>query len=465
MNKLFVRILFPLIVSGHVLAQSASWELAQNMPTPREKLSTCVSGHHIYAFGGYTSASVPAMATVERLNTNTGNWSPQPAMPTARGSMATSRVDGICYLIGGRLQFQQAGYTTVEAFNPNTGNWSTRAPMPTGRFYPASAVLNGMIYVAGGAADDATPVDAFEAYDPASNSWQTLPPLPFPRALAAAVALDGKIFVLGGTTGPTGREFDDVDVFDPATNTWSSVAPLPAVRAGFAAVLVNGKIFAYGGAVRRFGQSSLFIYDPASDSWSDGPELLDNRTRFGAALVNGRLYAIGGARSSTPPHPGVSSVEILEVDGLATGFQINAGLNDAWLNLATTGQGFFISVFPDIESIFLAWFTYDTERPAGDVMTNLGEPGHRWLTAFGPYVDNAAVLDIEVTAGGVFDSMTPTPTQMTDGEIVLEFENCNSGSVSYDIVSLDLQGVIPITRIATDNVALCEALDGEASLR
>jgi len=47
----------------------------------------------------------------------------------------------------------------------------------------------------------------------------------------------------------------------------------------------------------------------------------------------------------------------------ATVFPINAGLNDSWFNPATNGQGFFITVFPDIQMMFLAWFTYDTERP------------------------------------------------------------------------------------------------------
>lgn len=45
---------------------------------------------------------------------------------------------------------------------------------------------------------------------------------------------------------------------------------------------------------------------------------------------------------------------------------INAGFNDAWFNPATKGQGFLITVFPEIKQIFLAWFTFDTERPPGD---------------------------------------------------------------------------------------------------
>lgn len=142
-------------------------------------------------------------------------------------------------------------------------------------------------------------------------------------------------------------------------------------------------------------------------------------------------------------------------------FTINAGLNDAWINPATTGQGFLISVFPSSKSLFLAWFTYDTERPSESVVAMLGEPGHRWLTAQGPYEGDTATLTIYVTRGGVFDAAEPVPATDPDGDgtLTLEFADCNAGLASYEITSLGLSGTIPIQRIVTDNVPLCESLD------
>lgn len=154
------------------------------------------------------------------------------------------------------------------------------------------------------------------------------------------------------------------------------------------------------------------------------------------------------------------SVSVVEGTG---DFVINAGLNDSWFNVATPGQGFFITVFPDISSIFLAWFTYDTERPDPSVMANLGEPGHRWLTAFGEYAGNSAVLDVELTQGGVFNASEPAPTQGPDGTIVLECADCSNCMVTYDITSAGVQGVIPIGRIAADNVAACEQMAATAA--
>ena len=137
---------------------------------------------------------------------------------------------------------------------------------------------------------------------------------------------------------------------------------------------------------------------------------------------------------------------------------LNAGFNDAWFNPATPGQGFFITVFPDIQMMFLAWFTYDTKRPPPEVSTNLGEPGHRWLTAFGPYSGDTAMLDVELTQGGVFNSAEPAVVHSADGTIEVIFSGCNAGMIRYNITSPGATGQVPIERIALDNVPLCEAL-------
>jgi len=152
-----------------------------------------------------------------------------------------------------------------------------------------------------------------------------------------------------------------------------------------------------------------------------------------------------------------SGVFLLRDGSEPPGFSINPGLNDAWFNPATPGQGFFITVYPNSSEIFLAWFTYDTERPDPSVQASLGDAGHRWLTAFGSYSGESAVLEIELTSGGVFDMIQPAPQQALDGEILLEFDGCNSGMVTFDIDSIGQQGQIPIERIALDNVGPCEA--------
>lgn len=140
------------------------------------------------------------------------------------------------------------------------------------------------------------------------------------------------------------------------------------------------------------------------------------------------------------------------------GFRINTAISDGWFYPLTNGQGFFIIVWEELQFIFLSWFTYETERPPEDTLSILGEPGHRWLTAQGPYEGDTATLDINLSQGGVFDMPDP-PVEPAEkiGTMVITWENCNSAVVSYDMPDLGLAGEIPIQRIVLDNVAACEA--------
>ena len=138
-------------------------------------------------------------------------------------------------------------------------------------------------------------------------------------------------------------------------------------------------------------------------------------------------------------------------------FLINAGLNDAWFDPDTDGQGFFITVFPDLELILIAWFTYDTELPPNDATANLGDPGQRWLLAIGPVDGNMSVMAIEIASGGIFDPGDGV-SRVEDGSIPLAFANCNEGTATYNIPSINAQSVVAITRVAGDNIALCRAL-------
>ena len=139
------------------------------------------------------------------------------------------------------------------------------------------------------------------------------------------------------------------------------------------------------------------------------------------------------------------------------GFLINPAISDAWFFPDTAGQGFFIIVWEDSKLVFLAWFTYDTERPPEDVTAILGEPGHRWLTALGPYDGDSALLDVFLSSGMIFDSAVPpvTTEQMQGATIEIVWSDCKTGLVTYNIPTLGLMGEIPIERIVEDKVAAC----------
>jgi hypothetical protein len=154
-------------------------------------------------------------------------------------------------------------------------------------------------------------------------------------------------------------------------------------------------------------------------------------------------------------------------EGLPVGdgqFSINPGLNDSWYDPATNGQGFAITVFPGTRQVLVNWFTYDTELAPGDATSTIGHPGQRWMSAQGNYSGSLAELQVFSLDGGLFDSEEPKPTMIPMGSILLQFDSCSSGSVTYDIPTgtelPNLSDSIPIQRINSDNVAMCQQQGG-----
>jgi len=232
---------------------------------------------------------------------------------------------------------------------------------------------------------------------------------------------------------------------------------------------VNGDVYIFGNpslislnglsALNSVGGDLWLQQNPHLARCSGIAQLIDQVDDAEPGPGGGSAPDVGGSILLEQNAIGCNTVE--EILSEVPLLEMNAGLNDAWFNPGTNGQGFLITVFPQIKQIFLAWYTYEVERPATEVTASVGEPGHRWLTAQGPYVDNRASLDVYVTTGGTFDSSLPAPTSQPDGKIFLEFSSCGRGTVKYDIHSIDWQNTVPIERIAHDNMPLCEALNGQ----
>jgi len=238
-------------------------------------------------------------------------------------------------------------------------------------------------------------------------------------------------------------------------------------RSGWSVSLSSdGSRLAIGAPWNRSSSGHARVYQWLGTSWAqlgadiDGEAANDYSGGSVSLSSNGNRLAIGAA--SNDGNGDVSGhVRVYDLS-MFNEFEINPGLNDAWYDEDTDGQGFFITVFPDLGYVSLAWFTYDTELPPEDAVANLGDAGHRWLTAIGPIDGNQVMMNITMTSGGLFD--TPTEIDKTDppgsdGTLILTFDSCNSGTVEYDITSINRQGIVPIKRVADDNIVICEALN------
>lgn len=280
--------------------------------------------------------------------------------------------------------------------------------------------------------------------------------------LSVSMSQDASRLAVGAPWHVAGQ----VKVYELIDNAWSQIGvdidgEFDGDRSGRpVSISSEGTRLAIGAfGNEEFGTLSgqVRIYQWTESSWQQiGSDLNGNAENdfFGRSVSisgNGDRLAVGSTG------PGIVRVYSLSQ---FNPFEINAGLNDAWFNRATPGQGFLLTVFPDRKEMFLAWFTFDTQRPPEDAVALLGEPGHRWLTAQGPYDGDTAELTIFVTEGGEFDAIEPKATTDLegDGTLTIQFADCNAGLVSYEITSLGISGEIPIERIVLDNVPLCESL-------
>lgn len=196
------------------------------------------------------------------------------------------------------------------------------------------------------------------------------------------------------------------------------------------------------------------VYEGAFDPTATEVGLVVERDDFGNLLLErGKSYRFV-ATAFVPGNTGEWNWVLFPPGPLG----LNAGLNGAWYNPATDGQGLLLDVFDERQLAFLAWFTFDLERPGGDAM--IGDEGHRWFTASGNYRSGARSVSLTLynSSGGVFDSASPPVDTAEYGTAELEFSDCLTGTLTYDIPAGPASGVIPLSRIANDHLDLCARL-------
>lgn len=136
---------------------------------------------------------------------------------------------------------------------------------------------------------------------------------------------------------------------------------------------------------------------------------------------------------------------IIEADG----FSINSGHSGSWFNPETSGQGVLIDAAPDLGLMFIGWFTYTDP--------NLGTPGQaHWYSALGEITGNLATLTLNESTGGEFDNPREVTTDVI-GEATIEFEDCESGTLSYAFDD-GRTGSFPIQRALPGSGDLCREL-------
>ncbi len=124
-------------------------------------------------------------------------------------------------------------------------------------------------------------------------------------------------------------------------------------------------------------------------------------------------------------------------------------------------QGILFDYGPTLNALFMAWFTYTLNpiAPSNATPTDVGSPGHRWMTALLSLDGNRATGTVSAGEGGQF-AAPPTGFQRgrERGTFTVEFTACDHGIVTYAIDAPQVSGefeIIPLEKLVNPNGFEC----------
>jgi hypothetical protein len=136
------------------------------------------------------------------------------------------------------------------------------------------------------------------------------------------------------------------------------------------------------------------------------------------------------------------------------------GLTGWWFDPQTSGQGFFVQVFPNILApgqgiVEASWTTYD------EVVG--GAERQRWYTLAGTVVSGQTqvALTIYQNTGGNF-AAPPITTARPVGTATLSFASCTSGELAYNLMGRE--STIPLTRLIPNVTCSLSTSSGSSGL-
>jgi len=292
----------------------------------------------IWAIGGSDAQHFSPVASVEMLDTRTGQWTRKPTLNIARQDLATVATSESLYVFGGATsevdKFMRNRITsTVEQFDFRAGRWLSISEVPTCRRGLAAAMVGERIYTLGGQEGN-DPLDrasydpedpgtlrrtTVELFDFQNQSWSGAAPLPTGREYLGVAAVGGKLYAIGGRSHAAEMiTYAAVETMDIARGQWISGFPMKEARARFGmAQEGHAGLFVLGGSAGRVGQrclNSVERLDVLTEQWGSLPQMPTSRAGLGAAVVGDNLYAIGGSAVNfghmTSP---VDKVEVLDL--------------------------------------------------------------------------------------------------------------------------------------------------------
>ena len=130
----------------------------------------------------------------------------------------------------------------------------------------------------------------------------------------------------------------------------------------------------------------------------------------------------------------------------AADFVSGENVKGSWFELGgiSSGQGLLVDYFADIDSLFVAWFTFEASSTQ-----KVGATDQRWLTTLMSFDGDTATGTLLSTSGGFFD--TPRPDTQIDGDevgtLTIQFIDCANAELHYELPAEGLSGDISIEKL------------------
>ncbi len=365
------------------------WRRRAGIPTARVVGASTVMDGKIYVAGGLITGDITsaAVASLEIYDPASNTWASGADMPTARGLLAASVANKEVFFIGGGSAALGAVDTsTVESYDPVTNTWTRRADMPTPRGILTAATVNGLIYAIGGGYDIGQ-VATVEAYDPQSNIWSERTHMPAARWGVTSGVIGRKIYVLGGST-EQGFGHNSLSTNEVYT------AESPGINSGHAGAWFNSDTSGQGQFIDVVSREQLiflswFTFTGAASDHPFEQQWFTAQGKYSGDTATLDLFETLGGKFDDPQE--VTTTQVGEVtlsfsdcdqgqmtysfdEGNLQGefplirviggsgnvceqlsgnttesVDINAGMDGAWFDLGTPGQGYFIDAHPDPE--------------------------------------------------------------------------------------------------------------------
>jgi len=327
------------LASIHATAQTAAWNSAGTMTTPRaEHTATLLQDGTVLVTGGIT-ASGAATASADLYDPTSNSWAATGSMSTARaGHTATLLSDGRVLVVGG---------STAEIYSPTTHTWAATGNLNVPRLGQSASLLqNGMVLVAGGccAADGFTSLSSSELWNPTTGVWTLTGNMVATHAYQTATVLsDGTVLIEGGTFYRTGTTADS-EVYNPATGTWAAVGGLNGSRSGnTATLLLNDQVLVAGGSPGGCcsGLATAELYAPTGQAWHSMPTMSTGRNNFAAAAISSGTEALvsGGYSCCDSPNPVRITAEIFDLHSQTWSLTASMSLPRYYHTMTTLSDG------------------------------------------------------------------------------------------------------------------------------